>query len=102
MPHSHWATSVDIRHFLLLGLHSSYSHLSARQSLSEQRNDRVALRLAWVEDADHLPAIETAAGELFKTTEGLAVDATASVTIDGRDVNAKGGEDDVEAKIKVD
>ena len=50
------------------------------------------IRLASAEDADHLPAIETAAGELFKTIEGLAVDATAnvtSVTIGGRDVNAK-------------
>ena len=61
--------------------------------------------MAWAEDADHLPAIETAAGELFKTIEGLAVDATANGTCvnrDGRGVGAKGGEDGVEAKIKVD
>tara|TARA_B100001179_G_scaffold233150_1_gene229650 strand:+ start:3161 stop:3346 length:186 start_codon:yes stop_codon:yes gene_type:complete len=61
--------------------------------------------LAWAQDADHLPAIETAAGEFFKAVEGLAVDATANgtcVTIDGLNVDAKGGEDGVEAKIKVD
>ncbi|MCA0979276.1 GNAT family N-acetyltransferase [Qipengyuania flava] len=30
------------------------------------------IRLARAEDADYLPAIETAAGELFKTVDGLA------------------------------
>ena len=42
---------------------------------------------------------------MFKTIKGLVVDATAdgtSVTIDGREVDAKVGEDAVQAKIKVD